>query len=218
MIKFNQWYIFNDENDNWIFLRYAEHLGAIKLEDGHAFPSEFIDADCLRIKVNNGYVINYRTVYNEAYMPNAKVFSDAEREFIRNELNKGDSKMVDVYKETTTVRSIMEREYNREMRELEAAQDKELQDAWCLSEIGKQAMLLATLIEANTTLKIDFRQYLSEDIMPLNVKRALAQIRERYSKLKDELAHKYQNLEAMLSICDTYEQKEKLLKKYHIVK
>lgn len=218
MISFNKWYIFNDENDNWIFLRYAEHLGAIKLKDGQAFPSEFIDADCLRIRINNGYVINYRTVFNEAYMPDAIVFGDTEREFIRNELNKGDNKMTEVYKETATVRSIMEREYNREMRELEAAQNKEIDEAYCICEIGKQAKLLATLIQANTTLDIDFKTFLSVDILPLNAQRAIQQIRQNYKDKMEELAHKYQNLEAMLSICETYEQKRDLLKKNKIIK
>jgi hypothetical protein len=123
------------------------------------------------------------------------------------------------YKEVSSIRSIMEREYKREKRQLENERDIEINEAYCTSEIGKQAMLLATLIEANTTLKIDFKTFiLTEEMLPLNAQRALQQIRQKYEDKMEELAIKYQNLEAMLFICDTYEQKEKLLKKYHIVK
>lgn len=218
MISFNKWYIFNDENDNYIFLRYAEHIGAINLKEGQTFPSEFINADCLRIKINNGYVINYRTYYNEEYVYDAKPFGEAERDFILNELNEGRNKMLECHKETATVRGIMEREYNREKRQLENEKDIEIDEAYCMCEIGKQARLLATLIEANTCLKVDFKTFLTEAMLPLNAQRVIQQIRQNYEDKMEELAHKYQNLEAMLSICETYEQKVKLLKKNKIIK
>jgi hypothetical protein len=53
--------------------------------------------------------------------------------------------------------------------------------------------------------------------MPLSIQRSIAHIEDDFSKEADKLAIKYQNLEAMLSICETYEQKEKLLKKNHII-
>ena len=125
--------------------------------------------------------------------------------------------MIECYKETATIRSIMEREYNREMRELEDKRNELIDKAYLKNPIGEQAQLLATLIEANTTLKVDFKNFFTIEVMPLCVQREVAQIKENFSKEADKLAIKYQNLEAMLSICETYEQKEKLLKKNHII-
>lgn len=221
MIEIGKWYRFRTDSDKALFLDYAASLGAYQTErsiDDEWCPPEIMNAECLMIKINNGYHMNYRTKFNPDYM-DAKYLTNEEREFILNELYcKGDNKMVECYKETATVRSIMEREYHKEMRELELRRDALIDEAYLESEIGKQAQVLALLINANTLLKVDFKSYLDIGIMPLNIQREIEQIKENFSKEADKLAIKYQNLEAMLSICETYEQKEKLLKKNHIIK
>lgn len=223
MIGFDKWYRFIDKNDKRLFLDYFKYLRANQIgryvdELDENYPSEFLNAECLKIAIDNGYHINYITKYNPEFMRIIE-FGYNEREFILRELykQKGDNKMVECYKETAIVRSIMEREYNREMRELEDKRNKLVDEAYLKNPIGEQAQLLATLIEANTTLKVDFKNFLTLDVMPLCVQREIEQIKENFSKEANKLAIKYQNLEAMLSICETYEQKEKLLKKNHII-
>ena len=219
MIGFNKWYRFRTDNDKRLFLDYAASLGALQIiryVDDEWYPLEYTNAECLKINIDNGYHMNYRTKFNPGYME-AKYLTNEEKDFILNELGKGDNKMMECHKETATVRSIMEREYNREMRELEDKRNELIDKAYLKNPIGEQAQLLATLIEANTTLKVDFKNFFTIEILPLGVQREVAQIKENFLNEADKLATKYQNLEAMLSICETYEQKEKLLKKNHII-
>ena len=217
MIELDKWYRFIDKNDKRLFLEYAKSNLHAEYDD----EIDYMEKDVLKITYQREiddelYTINYRTYYDPHYI-NAKTFTNKDAEDILKRL-KGNINMVGCYKETATVRSIMEREYNKEMRELEEKRDKLIDEEYLMTEIGKQAKILADLIMANTCLKPDFKLWLTNDIMPLSIQRGIAHIKDNFSKDADELAKKYQNLEAMLSICDTYEQKEKLLKKYHIVK
>lgn len=216
MIDVGVWYVFNKAEDKRLFLEYAKSNLHAEYED----EIDYMEKDVLRITYQRElddefHTINYRTHYDPHYI-NAKTFTNEDAEDILKRL-KGSINMVECYKETATIRSIMEREYHKEMRELELRRDSLIDEAYLKSEIGKQADKLALLINANTLLKVDFKSYLDIGIMPLNIQREIEQIKENFSKEADKLAIKYQNLEAMLSICETYEQKEKLLKKNNII-
>lgn len=223
MIGFNRWYRFIDKNDKRLFLDYFKYLrvnqiGCVVNDLDETYPSEFLNAECLKINIDNGYHINYRTKYNPEFMRITE-FGHNEREFILNELYcKGDNKMAVSQEPKTTIRDIMEREFRKERIKLEKRCDELINDAYASCPMGEQAKLLANLIMANTTLEIDFKTYLTEDILPLGIRREIIDIRAELETEMAKLSDKYQNLEAMLSICDTYEQKEKLLKKNHIIK
>lgn len=239
MIGFNTWYIFENKNDKRYFLEYARKLGALK-DKINVYPTEFLNAECLRIKINNGYVINYRTTYcPEAYdLQNAKPFGKAERDFILQEVfgnntveinsiigeafavnhtinnkNLGEIKM----NNNIMLEELIVKARNKEFENCNNKRAEALDKEYAKCEIGKQAQLLAFLIEANTTLKVNYTDYFTISMLPLNAQRGISQINEKYDNELKAIEDKYRELMTLLSLCDTYEQKEKLLKDYKII-
>lgn len=212
MIILDTWYIFNKVEDKRLFLEYAKSNLNAEYDD----EIDYMEKDVLRVTYQREiddefYTINYRTHYDPHYI-NAKTFTNEDAEDILKRL-RGSINMEVNQEPKTTIRDIMEREFRKERTKLEKRCDELINDAYASCPMGEQAKLLANLIMANTTLEIDFKTYLTEDILPLNIRREIIAIRAELETEMAKLSDKYQNLEAMLSICDTYEQKEKLLKK-----
>lgn len=207
-----------------MFLDYANQIGAIHKErsiDDEWYPSEFLNAECLRIKPNNEYteyIINYRTNYNDRYMDDVIIFGDNERNFLKSILsNKKENKMSNM--PNNDIKRLIEKHYRNEVDRLQQIRNEKIDEEVLKTEIGKQADLLATLVNAtNIVGKMSFKSYIDISILPLSTQRKINDINKEFEIKNKELDDKCQELDALLSICENYEQKVKLLKKYAIIK
>ena len=203
-IEPNVWYKFANMADKLEFLNRAKMAGAIS-----EICEEYLNAECLRIMLDP-LRLNYRTTYNQQYMSECKVFTvnrkvnDEENKVIRSE-NKMD------------IKTLINKKRDKEMSDLIANLNDSVKNANKSFVIGEKASELADLIMANSTTIIDFRSFIPSEAIPLRVKREIECLEKLARDKETEINDKYDELEALLSITETYEQKIKLLKKYHII-
>lgn len=203
-IEPNVWYKFVNTADKLEFLNRAKMAGAIS-----EIREEYLNAECLKIALDP-LRLNYRTTYNEKYMLECRVFTvnrkvnDEENKVIRSE-NKMD------------IKTLINKKLDKEMSDLIANLNDSVKNANKSFVIGEKASELADLIMANSTTVIDFRSFIPSEAIPLRVKREIEYLEKLARDKETEINNKYDELEALLSITETYEQKIKLLKKYHII-
>lgn len=203
-IEPNVWYKFANTADKLEFLNRAKMAGAIS-----EICEEYLNAEYLRIMLDP-LRLNYRTTYNQQYMLECKVFTvnrkvnDEENKVIRSE-NKMD------------IKTLINKKRDKEMSDLIANLNNSVKNANKKFVIGEKADELADLIMANSTATIDFRSFIPSEAIPLSVKREIEHLEKLARDEEAVINNKYDELEALLSITETYEQKIKLLKKYNII-
>lgn len=205
-IEYYVWYKFANMADKKEFLNRVKMAGIIS-----EIREEYLNAECLRI-MPDPLRLNYRTTYNQQYMLECKVFTVGKYHEESNEENKvirSENKM--------NIETLINKKRDKEMSDLIANLNDSTKNAYKSFVIGEQAEKLADLIMANSTLTIDFRSFIPQNVIPLNVQREIENL-DKLARVKEaEINNKYDELEALLSIAETYEQKVKLLKKYHII-
>lgn len=199
-IEPNVWYKFANMTDKEEFLNRARMAGAIS-----EIREEYLNAEYLRIMLDP-LRLNYRTTYNQQYMLECKVFTvnNEENKVIRSE-NKMD------------IKTLINKKRDKEMSDLIANLNNSVKNANKKFVIGEKADELADLIMANSTAIIDFRSFIPSEAIPLSVKREIEHLEKLARDEEVVINNKYDELEALLSITETYEQKIKLLKKYNII-
>lgn len=205
-IEYNVWYKFANMADKKEFLNRAKMAGIIS-----EIREEYLNAEYLRIKLDP-LRLNYRTTYNEQYMLECKIYTAEKYHIESNEENKiiGSKNKMDI-------KLLINKKLNKEMEDLIANLNDSTKNAYKSFVIGEQAEKLADLIMANSTLTLDFRSFIPQEVIPLNVQREIENLDKLARAKEAEINNKYDELEALLSIAETYEQKVKLLKKYHII-
>lgn len=230
VIKTNKWYLVY-KDDYEVFKNKAERdtgleLNAFSVNNTFATPT----INILYLKITSEGVLHYRTKFNERYMGDYTFYTVnrpamTKLEVIPDEpsspLDWLDEMVND--KEKNMIKDLLHNKYNELKTKLDKNYEESKEAIIADSELYKAAKKVADIIKKiNVNCKVNINDIVNVNLYDINYLSKDQQIAldETYNYYKDatiKLQNKFQELETLLDLADTYEQKHDLLVKYEII-
>ena len=230
-IKRNKWYSVC-RNDYNIFKNEAKRDTTIMLNTktvDKAFADTKSDINVLYLKITSDGILHYRTTFNRLYMGDYEVYNAdlpvmTKLEVISDDwLDETINEMVN-NKENNMIKDLLHNRYNELRTKLDKNYEEDKEAVIADSELYKAAKKIVDIVKkVNINSKVNINDVVNVNLYDLSYLTKDQQIAldETYNAYCDEttkLQNKFQELETLLDLADTYEQKHDLLVKYEIIK
>lgn len=202
MIKYNTWYLINKEDKQ----KFLEEVALLTSPSPINVDDEIYNAECLYLS-NEPFKLKYRTTYRPDYMPNIKIYEPK---------TKGELKLMECKNcKDDRLINMVNNFYQELAADITAKCRENIKTIKADSAIGQAAAKLEKAIEQTG------RKYQIIDILPTDLydKLTLNNIEEEEAechKALNELGKTNDMAIALITSCDTYQEKLDVLKKFKI--
>lgn len=230
-IETNKWYSVC-RNDYNIFKNEAERDTQLQLNTttvDKVFADTKSGINVLYLIITSDGVLHYRTSFSRLYMDEYTVYNAdlpvmTKLEVISDDwLDETINEMVN-NKENNMIKDLLHNRYNELKTKLDKSYEENKEAIIADSELYKAAKKIVDIVKkVNINSKVNINDIVNVnlyDITYLSKDQQIA-LDETYNAYWDEvikLQNKFQELETLLDLADTYEQKHDLLVKYEIIK
>lgn len=222
MIKYNKWYLVSKDAYN-IFKTEAERDTQLKLNTTNVdrvFADTKEDIDRLYLKITSDSVLHYRNSFNRLYMFEYTVYN-VDSSVIPD--NEAVNKMIN-NKENNMIKDLLNNRYNELKTKLDKNYEENKEAIIADSELYKAAKKVAEIVKkTNINCDININNIVNVNLYDVKYltkdqRIALDEESNDYYDATIKLQNKFQELDTLLGLADTYEQKHDLLVKYEIIK